>query len=33
MILLLDLYGTLTNTAHEKFNPYKYGLEETYMTT
>ena len=29
MILLIDLDGTLTNTAHEKFKPYKDGLEET----
>ncbi|AWA31081.1 hypothetical protein HYN48_13845 [Flavobacterium magnum] len=29
MILLLDLDGTLTDTAHEKFKPLKDGLEET----
>lgn len=29
MILLIDLDGTLTDTAHEKFKPYKDGLEET----
>lgn len=29
MILLLDLDGTLTDTAHEKFKPFKDGLEET----
>lgn len=28
MILLIDLDGTLTDTAHEKFKPYKDGLEE-----
>lgn len=29
MIILIDLDGTLTDTAHEKFKPYKDGLEET----
>lgn len=29
MILLIDLDGTLTDTAHEKFKPFKDGLEET----
>ncbi|POS00614.1 HAD superfamily hydrolase (TIGR01549 family) [Flavobacterium croceum DSM 17960] len=29
MILLIDLDGTLTDTAHDKFKPYKDGLEET----
>lgn len=29
MIILIDLDGTLTDTAHEKFRPYKDGLEET----
>ncbi|WP_147367941.1 hypothetical protein [Fibrisoma montanum] len=29
MFLLIDLDGTLTDTAHEKFKPYKDGLEET----
>jgi phosphoglycolate phosphatase-like HAD superfamily hydrolase len=29
MILLLDLDGTLTNTAHEIYKPFKDGLEET----
>ena len=29
MILLIDLDGTLTDTAHEKFKPYKDGLEVT----
>jgi phosphoglycolate phosphatase-like HAD superfamily hydrolase len=28
-ILLIDLDGTLTDTAHEKFKPFKDGLEET----
>jgi uncharacterized HAD superfamily protein len=28
-IILIDLDGTLTDTAHEKFKPYKDGLEET----
>jgi len=28
MIILLDLDGTLTDTAHEKFKPYKDGLKE-----
>lgn len=28
MILLIDLDGTLTDTAHEKFKPYKDGIEE-----
>lgn len=29
MIILIDLDGTLTDTAHEKYKPYKDGLEET----
>lgn len=29
MNVLLDLDGTLTDTAHEKFKPFKDGLEET----
>ena len=29
MILLIDLDGTLTDTAHEKFKSFKDGLEET----
>ena len=29
MIILLDLDGTLTDTAHAKFKPYKDGIEET----
>lgn len=29
MIVLLDLDGTLTDTAHEQFKPYKDGLQET----
>ncbi|WP_462266688.1 hypothetical protein [Mucilaginibacter sp.] len=28
MILLIDLDGTLTDTAHEKFKPLKDGLKE-----
>ncbi len=28
MILLIDLDGTLTDTAHEKYKPFKDGLEE-----
>lgn len=28
MIILLDLDGTLTDTAHEKFKPYKDGLKD-----
>lgn len=28
MVILLDLDGTLTNTAHEKFKPYKDGLRD-----
>jgi|GEM_PF-711320 len=28
MIVLLDLDGTLTDTAHEKFKPYKDGLKD-----
>jgi phosphoglycolate phosphatase-like HAD superfamily hydrolase len=28
MIILLDLDGTLTDTAHEKFKPYKDGLSD-----
>ena len=28
-ILLIDLDGTLTDTAHEKFKPFKDGLKET----
>lgn len=31
MFLLIDLDGTLTDTAHEKFKPYKDGLEETIL--
>ena len=27
--LLIDLDGTLTDTAHEKFKPFKDGLEDT----
>lgn len=29
MLVLIDLDGTLTDTAHEKFKPLKDGLEET----
>ena len=29
MIVLIDLDGTLTDTAHEKYKPYKDGLQET----
>lgn len=29
MIILIDLDGTLTDTAHEKFKPYKDGVQET----
>ena len=29
MILLIDLDGTLTDTAHENFKPFKDGLQET----
>ena len=32
MIILIDLDGTLTDTAHEKFKPYKDGLQETNLT-
>lgn len=32
MIILIDLDGTLTDTAHEKFKPYKDGLEEIDLT-
>ena len=32
MFLLIDLDGTLTDTAHEKFKPYKDGLQETDLT-
>lgn len=32
MILLIDLDGTLTDTAHEKFKPYKDGLEEAVLS-
>lgn len=28
MVILLDLDGTLTDTAHEKFKPYKDGLKD-----
>ena len=29
MIVLIDLDGTLTDTAHEQFKPFKDGLEDT----
>ncbi|MBX2967047.1 MAG: hypothetical protein KF845_12955 [Cyclobacteriaceae bacterium] len=29
MIILIDLDGTLTDTAHERFKPFKDGLQET----
>lgn len=29
IILLIDLDGTLTDTAHERFKPYKDGIENT----
>ena len=32
MILLIDLDGTLTDTAHERFKLYKDGIEETDLT-
>jgi len=32
MIILIDLDGTLTDTAHDKFKPYKDGLQETNLT-
>ncbi len=32
MIVLLDLDGTLTNTAEKSFNPMKDGLEETVIS-
>jgi beta-phosphoglucomutase-like phosphatase (HAD superfamily) len=32
MIILIDLDGTLTDTAHEKFKPYKDGVQETNLT-
>lgn len=32
MILLLDLDGTLTNTAHSKFKPMKDGLKDTVLS-
>ena len=28
-ILLIDLDGTLTDTAHEKYKPFKDGIQET----
>jgi phosphoserine phosphatase len=28
MIILIDLDGTLTDTAHEHFKPFKDGLQE-----
>jgi phosphoglycolate phosphatase-like HAD superfamily hydrolase len=31
MIVFLDLDGTLTDTAHERFKPFKDGLEETIL--
>lgn len=32
MIVLIDLDGTLTDTAHEQFKPFKDGLQETELT-
>lgn len=32
MIILIDLDGTLTDTAHEKFKPFKDGLQETVIS-
>src|SRR5689334_2111249 len=29
MLILIDLDGTLTDTAHERFKPFKDGLDET----
>lgn len=33
MIILIDLDGTLTNTAHPPFKPMKDGLDETIIST
>ena len=32
MIVLLDLDGTLTNTAEKSFKPMKDGLEDTVIS-
>ena len=32
MIILIDLDGTLTDTAHEKFKPYKDGKQQTVLS-
>jgi phosphoglycolate phosphatase-like HAD superfamily hydrolase len=32
MIIFLDLDGTLTDTAHEKYKPFKDGLQETVIS-
>lgn len=32
MIILLDLDGTLTDTAHEKFKPFKDGKQQTVLS-
>lgn len=31
MIILIDLDGTLTDTAHEKYKPFKDGLQDTIL--
>ena len=33
MILLIDLDGTLTNTAHPQFKGMKDGLEDTIISS
>ena len=32
MIILIDLDGTLTDTAHEKFKPFKDGKQQTVLS-
>lgn len=32
MIIFLDLDGTLTDTAHERFKPFKYGKQQTVLS-